>query len=108
MSSYLFVVLTNPVAGSNDAEFNRWYDERHIPDVLNVPGIVAARRFEAADTQPETGERTQSYLALYNVETDDLQGVLDQLSIRSGTEAMPVSDTLDLENVHATVYVARA
>ena len=36
MSRYLFVVMTNSGEGK-DAEFNRWYDNQHIPDVLRVP-----------------------------------------------------------------------
>jgi hypothetical protein len=36
----------------NDAaradEFNRWYDEVHVPDVLAANGVVAAQRYKLA------------------------------------------------------------
>jgi len=44
MAKYTFVVLTNPTS-SKEAEYNEWYNKQHIPDVLNVPGFVAAQRF---------------------------------------------------------------
>ena len=44
MAKYTFVVLTNPTSGK-EAEYNKWYNDQHIPDVLNVPGFVAAQRF---------------------------------------------------------------
>jgi hypothetical protein len=42
MGKYTFVVMTNPTAGKED-EFNEWYNKQHIPDVLNVPGLVSDR-----------------------------------------------------------------
>jgi hypothetical protein len=45
MSRYEFLVLTRPVSGTKD-EFNRWYDEQHLRDVLAVPGFVGARKSE--------------------------------------------------------------
>ncbi len=35
-------ILTNPIDGEEDT-FNKWYDEVHVPDVLDVPGVVAAQ-----------------------------------------------------------------
>ncbi len=80
---YTFVVLTNPTPGK-DAEFNRWYNEQHIPDVLNAAGFVAAQRFKLAETQmaPKL-DQTHQYLALYEIETDDLAGSLKDLASRS-------------------------
>jgi len=45
MAKYVFVVMTNAVAGQ-EAEFNRWYDEEHLADVLKLPGMVSAQRFQ--------------------------------------------------------------
>src|SRR5712692_5831572 len=72
MAKYTFVVMTNPTAGK-EAEFNEWYNKHHIPDVLNVPGFVCGQRFRLADTQMG-GENSNvyKYLALYEIETDDL------------------------------------
>jgi hypothetical protein len=28
-------------------EFNKWYNEEHLPELLSVPGILSAARYEA-------------------------------------------------------------
>ena len=102
MAKYTFVVLTNPTSGK-EAEYNKWYDEQHIPDVLNVPGFVAAQRFRLADAQ--MGDKNpHRYLALYEIETDDLAGALKELKARGGTAEMVMSDAIDLKNVGAFVF----
>ncbi|MCC6531990.1 MAG: hypothetical protein IT531_05535 [Burkholderiales bacterium] len=49
-----------------DAEFNRWYDEEHIPALAAVPGTLAARRYLA------TRSSKQRYLALYHLESPEV------------------------------------
>ncbi len=48
-----------------EEEFNRWYNEEHLPDLLKVPGFFGARRFVAEEGQPK-------YLAFYEVESSDV------------------------------------
>ena len=48
----------------NDAEFNRWYNEEHIPERLSAPGFLDAARYEALKGGPR-------YLAVYELETVD-------------------------------------
>jgi hypothetical protein len=44
----------------HEQEFNRWYDEEHLPDVLSrFPQITSARRYRATD-----GEEPR-YLVVY-------------------------------------------
>ena len=92
MVSYKLLVLTNAVEGRDD-EFNQWYDNRHIPDALDVPGYRAAQRFRLADIQmagaPESPWR---YLAIFDMETDDLRATMSESMSRAGTERMPQSD----------------
>lgn len=47
-----------------DDEFNRWYDEEHIPERTDMPGFVSAQRFRHPD-------RANSYLAIYELESAD-------------------------------------
>lgn len=91
MPKYTFLVLSNAVDGK-DAEFNEWYTNRHIPDVLDVPGFVAGQRFRLTDAQRGKPPYAHRYLALYEIETNDLQKTLDALAARSGTEAMVMSE----------------
>ena len=98
MAKHVFVVFTNPVSGK-DGTYNDWYTNQHLPDVLNVPGFVSAQRFKLSDTQRAAGPFPWQYLALYQIETDDLQKTLATLAERSGTSAMVMSDALAAERL---------
>jgi hypothetical protein len=38
------LVFSNPVPGMED-EFNEWYSDRHVHEIVRVPGYVSAQRF---------------------------------------------------------------
>ena len=90
MPKYTFMVLTNPVEGQEDT-YNDWYTNRHLADVLNVPGFVSAQRFKLADAQRGGSPQPWRYLALYQIDTDDLKKTLtgsDLDAIKSATEKL--------------------
>ena len=93
MKKHVFVVLTNPVEGRED-EYNEWYSGVHLNDVLKVPGIVSAQRFMLSDVQRDTPPLPYRYLALYEIETDNLNHTLAVLGERAGTAAMIISDAV--------------
>jgi hypothetical protein len=103
MAKYTFIVMTNPVAGK-EAEYNQWYNQHHVPDVLNVPGFVCAQRFRLADTQFGGNGRDHKYLAIYEIETDDLPGTLKELRARGGTPEIVPSDAIDMKNVATFIF----
>jgi hypothetical protein len=70
MGRFVLVVLNEPKAGRED-EFNDWYETTHLPDVLGVPGIVSAQRFEFVDVQGGPGSEHR-YLVLFEVEATDV------------------------------------
>ena len=108
MARHYLLAFTNPVPG-REAEFNRWYDERHMPDLLAVPGFVSAQRFALTDATGQ-GKPGWTSLALYEIETDDPDGLMAEVRSRLGTEIMPVSDALDAATpagVIATAITAR-
>ena len=72
MAKQLLVVLSNCVEGQDD-EFNDWYTNQHLADVLKVEGFVAAQRFRLSDTQLEGAKMAYRYFAIYEVESDDLE-----------------------------------
>jgi hypothetical protein len=53
---------TSSVESEYEAEYNRWYDEEHIPNLLRVPGYRDARRYRAIQGEPP-------YMALYALDT---------------------------------------
>lgn len=88
MARYKLIAFSNPVDGRED-DFNQWYENQHLPDVVAVPGFVSGERFACV------GEGPHKYMAIYEIETDDLPAVLAEFGKRPGTELMPVSDALD-------------
>lgn len=57
------LVFTNAVDG-RDAEFNRWYDDIHLAEVLALPEFTGARRMRLAAAQM-FDEQPFRYLAIY-------------------------------------------
>jgi hypothetical protein len=97
---YCYVVFSNPTSERED-EYNKWYNEVHLPDVLAVPGFVSARRFKIAQ---DDNKLPASYLALYEMETDDPETSLQDLASRAGTPTMMLSDALDVNTALPTLF----
>ena len=94
MARYISMVLTNPVPGREDT-FNDWYTNIHIPDVLSIQGIIAATRYRLLSQRGGAHAfGKHRYLAIYEIETDDLRGLFRTLVSRMGTAAMPMSDSM--------------
>ncbi len=54
---------------SKEAEFNKWYNETHIPDVLSTGAFHTATRWE--NTNPQPGE--QKFLVIYETDMDPVE-----------------------------------
>lgn len=97
-SRFIQVVFSNPVEGK-DAEFNEWYDNVHIPELLRVPGMLSAKRYtlqEAAVYSVPGGVRPEHrYMTIYEME-GDVDDLMDRIrrSVAGGEVVM--SDSLDL------------
>lgn len=104
MKEYVYVVRSNPVTGRED-EYNRWYSERHLADVMAVSGFVSARRYRIADPKAE-GAPEQSYMALYNMRTDDPEGLVDQLRELVESGRMEMSEALSQDDLVTILYEA--
>lgn len=90
---YRMLTVLNAKDGMED-QFNEWYTGSHMPQALDVPGMITGQRFRLADAQRQGSTPQWKYLAYYEVETDDLQGVLDELKRREGTPALITTDTI--------------
>ena len=92
MARGVYVVRTRPVSAAREAEFNDWYDGTHTPELLAVPGFVSARRYRRVgdDGAPE-------YLAVYEIEADDLAAPVEELRRRSAAGETTASDALQLD-----------
>lgn len=58
-------LCTNP---PGEKEYNHFYDDFHLPDILRTPGFISARRYAAKEIRNGRGK----YLAVYEIQTDDI------------------------------------
>jgi len=82
MARHVLIVLSNAVDGRDD-EFNDWYENVHLPDLLKVDGFCAAQRFKLAEPQIYE-DRSYQYLAIYEIDAEDIEKALAALSASSG------------------------
>lgn len=104
MGKYTLVVLSNLTPGHDEDDFNKWYSDQHLADIVAIPGFTTAQRFKVVGNQV-AGETLWRYLATYDLETDDPQGALDEMMRRVGTDQMPMSEGLD-PGFYVTLYEA--
>ena len=77
MAKGIMVVRSEPVDPAHEDEFNDWYDNTHIPEITAVPGFVSARRYKT-----HGGSGGPAYLAIYEIEADDLRAPPKELHAR--------------------------
>jgi len=96
MATYHWIIISRAVAGKEN-EFHEWYDNQHLKDVANVPGIKSAQRFKVLTDSAATaahGGAPYDSIAIYELETDDPVGIAKKLRELAGTDAMPMSAAL--------------
>ncbi len=64
MRDEVILVVGVDVEAEAEAEFNRWYNEQHIREVLNCPGWLWGTRYKSVDGSP-------TYLAIYGMENEE-------------------------------------
>ena len=57
------LVVMMEVDPDHEAEFDRWYNEEHLPERLEIPGYVSARRFKL-----EEGNGMLKFLCIWELE----------------------------------------
>ena len=57
------LVVMMDVDPEHEDEFNEWYNDEHLPERLEIPGYVSARRFKL-----EEGEGVLKYLCIWELE----------------------------------------
>ncbi len=88
MARGIIYVESRPSSPDRDQEYNTWYDEVHLGELVALDGIVSARRLRPVDGDGP-------YVALYEIEADDLQSVLQNMRANAGK--LHMSDALQLD-----------
>ena len=106
---FIQIVFSNPAEGKDD-EFNEWYDNVHIPDLLAIPGMLSAQRYDlrAAEiyrmegaTQPE-----HRYLLIYEME-GDVDAILQEIQENVAAGKINMADCLDMSSWKLSFWTPR-
>jgi hypothetical protein len=97
------LVFTDPVAG-REAEYADWYEHTHLPELLALPGFIAAQRWAKSGTGPAVGPACgHGNLAIYELEGDGEKGMAAMMEATT-SGALHMSDALDMANVTLWVF----
>ena len=98
MPKGLLLMMTD-IDPANEEDFNRWYEEEHLAERMNIPGFLTARRFTAVEGGPK-------YLALYDLESPEvLQSPAYRNVVGPGKSAWTSRLEGQFRNFRRNVYV---
>jgi len=101
MARYKMLVMSRPTPGKED-EYNDWYQNTHLKQVVSIPGYVSAQRFKMAVNM--RGEDAWPYMAIYEIETDDVEAAYKALETAAGDGSIAVSAAFDYATVYASIF----
>jgi hypothetical protein len=92
----LMLVFIDPKSAETEAEFNAWFDDIHLDEVLSVAGIASGARFKRIPiARPTPSPISQQYLTLLEVEADDIEDVARRLT--EAGKSMRQTDSVSTE-----------
>jgi hypothetical protein len=101
MGRYKLVVLSDAQEGRED-EFNDWYTNEHLDDIVALPGFRSAKRYRLRSLT--MGAFTNKYLAIYDMDAEDPEKAVEHMLTLQDTPAMPISPAFDLDTVNVAVF----
>ena len=81
---HLLLAFNGPVDAASEAEYARWYDEEHIPEVLQIGGIRAMERCRVINGRGIA----QAFVLVHRIDTDDVPAFMQAMA---GTGAAPAA-----------------
>ena len=89
------LIVTAEVDAAVEAEWNRWYDTVHVPDVLRCPGVRRGRRYVATgDISESTRGKTERtarriYTTIYELDSPAATGTAEFQAMRGWHQFAP-------------------
>jgi hypothetical protein len=93
LTKYLYMVRMD-VDLAVKSEFNAWYNDEHIPALLQVPGVIAAYRYESIEGTPK-------FVAIYELESPSVR---TSDAWKHAVEITPRPPGVTPENLSRNVY----
>lgn len=89
MPTGIIYLETRPVSPEHEAAYHDWYNGTHLAEICAVEGITGARRFAPTDG-------TGPFVAIYELECDDLDAVVERLRELGASGTMSSLQYLDM------------
>ena len=83
----ILLVQSRPASADDAAEYHRWYEDTHLPEMLGIDGISGARRIESVDGG--------SFVAVYEI--DDIDRAQAALAVARSSGAMTRPSGIQLD-----------
>ena len=105
------LIVTAEVDAEVEADWNRWYDEVHLPDALACPGVLSGRRYlssgEISESDRGQSRRTKArlYTTVYELE---FAGRRRDQGIRGHARLGPFRAPCPLADARGFAYCRRA
>jgi hypothetical protein len=90
---YKMVVFTNAVEGK-DKEFNDWYQNTHLKQIVSIKSFVQAQRFRFNANIIPGAANPSRYMAIYDIETDDINASLGAMNDLAASGRMPLPESM--------------
>ena len=101
MRRFKMLVFSEPFEGKED-EYNEWYTGRHLDDICALPGFTEAQRFKLHSVS--MGKSLNRYLAIYDMESDDPDWVIENMFAHQDSDVMPISPAFNLDPTTVMLY----
>jgi hypothetical protein len=86
MSDYTMIVFTSPAEGRED-EYNKWYDEVHLPEFSALDGVISGKRYNMEGDKPQ-------WAAIYELSVPPSE-VFKAMNVALKEGKMHMSDSMD-------------
>ena len=78
-------IVATEIPKENDAKFNKWYNEVHIPMLMKYKGIKKVTRYKMIEDKA----KKPKYLAVYEFDTkEDLDALMKSPEFKAAIEEM--------------------
>jgi hypothetical protein len=101
MNTYVMTVSSNAVPG-REKEYTDWYERVHLKEICALPGVKGGRMLEALPAS--LGKPAATYLAVFDLETDDPAGVAQEMLRRGKAGEMNLTDCVDPASVQIILF----
>ena len=90
---YKMVVFSNAVEG-RDKDFNDWYQNTHLKQIVSIKSFARAQRFRFHSNIIPGAADPARYMAIYDIETDDIGAALAGMGELAASGRMPLPDSM--------------